>query len=487
MSSPDISSRSQAILPLLTPLLWLLGVVTICLLVSLRVVSLAGAPTWLLAVTSLGFVIWGAVRGDLLHPASVFGGLWAGCLAAASLRLLPLISDWSSTVWLCFLTALVSFPIGVWLGERISRRRSQLSLPIANDAAGVAAYSPQRRALVIASLCLGIGIIVLAYEYHLIGGIPILSDNPDQLRMELFGVAGQGNPAFDRLSIKLIHPFVEFTKYGAFLAFFVLLEGRPKSRGVIFCGILLILIGTLAYGSQAGRTFFVQIGVVGLALMHYLRWRIRLQHACLAVVLGFLFIAWYGSARIQKSGSAPIFEQALSDSGLPSGGIWDGVAFGYATVTISFEVFARLTEDLRYLQTPAAGFLFYAFHRIIPRSNIQEFALNLYSGESITPTFLGEFYMDYRYWGVLFGTLVFGLSYGVVYSRSVRKQSYYQIYVRALFLQMLIFFPYVNLFSQLLTWIFDLFFMYWLLRWSFREAEGQLSWPIRQLPRSGVV
>src|SRR4029077_750630 len=129
----------------------------------------------------------------------------------------------------------------------------------------------------------------------------------------------------------------------------------------------------------------------------------------------------------------------------------------------SFEVFNRLTDDLPTTQRPSGGYLLYALHRFVPRGNIQALDFELYSGEMITPTFLGEFYADYGYWGVLFGPLVLGVFYGWAYSRGGGQPDAYWIYVRAMLLQVLIYFPYWNQFSHTLTWILDLFFMYVLI------------------------
>ena len=305
---------------------------------------------------------------------------------------------------------------------------------------------------------------VLGYEYSLIGEIPILSSNPDVARMRLFGVAGQGDPDFNRLYIKILHPLVEFIKYGVFLAVIVLCQKKPKSRKVVVLGLLLILMGLIVFASQAGRTFIVNIAITSAVLFHYLHRRIRLVELGVALLVLFLLLGFYGSIRTESSESAPLFQRAIQVSSLPEGEFWNGVASGYGTLTTSFEIFYRLTVDLQTIQRPSTGFLFYGLHRLIPRANIQEFDSDLYTGEMITPTFLGEFYADYGYWGVLFGPFILGVGYGWVYSRSATWNALYWVYVRALLIQMLIFFPYGNLFSQYLTWIFDLFFMYLLIR-----------------------
>lgn len=211
-----------------------------------------------------------------------------------------------------------------------------------------------------------------------------------------------------------------------------------------------------------------------MALFHYLRRRIRVMEFAAACLALFLFLGFSGALRAKASASAPLFEDALSTSRLPEGEFWDGITFGYGTLTYSFEVFSRLIDDLPTTQRPSGGYLFYALHRFVPRGNIQALDFDLYSGEMITPTFLGEFYADYGYWGVLFGPLVLGVFYGWAYSRG-GQNSVYWIYVRAMLLQILIYFPYWNQFSHTLTWIFDLFFMYVLVRLLQRGVAGSAS------------
>jgi len=461
-----VSTRAlEAGRPLFKVMLALAGILMVRFLVALGTLPAFRPSTVLLAAASASFLLVKTCKTrDLLHPVRVFGALWCFCLALASMHLLPLISDWNYLMWSCVLTALVSFIGGFWLARQFwDRRRASLGATPGEELPA-SSFLPHRKTLITAALCLAVGTAVLAYEYSLIGEIPILSENMDAARMELFGAAGTGNPAFDTLSIKLIHPFVEFTKYGVFLALIVLFQKKAKSRKVVLLTILLIMLGTLTYASQGGRGMIVEIAVAGVVFFHYLHRRIRLIECGTAVLALFLFIGLLGSLRVKASESAPLFQRALSMTALPEGEFWDGVAFGYMTLTESFEVFYRLTDDLQTMQRPSAGFLFYGLHRFLPRSNLQEVAFNLYSGETITPTFLGEFYADYGYWGVLLGPLVLGGFYGWAYSRGGNRNAIYWIYVRALLTKMLIFFAYVSLFSQYLSWILDLLFMYLLIR-----------------------
>jgi len=75
----------------------------------------------------------------------------------------------------------------------------------------------------------------------------------------LFGFAGIVDPQFDKLYIKLLHPLVDFIKYGTFLAVIVLCQRTPKTRKAVALTVLLIVFGTLMLSSQGGRGFFVDI------------------------------------------------------------------------------------------------------------------------------------------------------------------------------------------------------------------------------------
>src|SRR5260370_969976 len=354
----------------------------LCILIVLRDLPFFRFPTLLLFIASACFMLvrWRRTP-DLLHPVRVFGALWCFCLALASMRLLSYLSDWNLLAWGCFLTGLACFVAGFWLAERNSKRQG--AEPKVGCAEDVSArcFLPVRKTLVVAWLCLAVGMAVLAYEYHLLGEVPLLSDNADVSRVRLFGTA---DLQFDKLYLKLLHPFVDFIKYGMLLAVIVLCQRKPKSRKVVLLSALLILLGILALTSQGGRTFLVYTVIPSAVLFHYLRRRIRLVELGSAVLVVFLFLGLFGYIRSAASQSAPIFERVRSMSSFPEGRFWDGVAFGYGTLTLSYEVFFRLTGDLQNMQHPSGGFLFYSLHRFIPRANLGEIAADFYSGEFVT-------------------------------------------------------------------------------------------------------
>jgi len=398
---------------------------------------------------------------DILHPIRLFGALWCFCLALASMRLLSYLSEWNFLTWNCFLTGLASFVVGFWIAQKTSKRPEGVPAAGGIEDLAVGAFLPTRKTVSFAWLCFAVGISVLAYEYYLLGEIPIFSDNPDITRFRLFGGA---DPQFDKLYFKLLHPLVDFMKYGVFLAVIVLCQRKPKSRKAVFFCAVLILLDIMALATQGGRSYVAYTAIPSAVLFHYLRRRIRPAELGGALLIAFLFLGIVGYTRSAASQSAPLFERVRKLSSFPEGQFWDGVAFGYGTLTLSYEVFFRLTGDLQNMQHPPGGFLFYSLHRFIPRASLGEITGDSYSGELTTSTFLGDLYGDYRYLGVVLGSLIIGLCYGWAYSREGSENPIYWIYVRALLVQMLIFFPYVNLFSSYVNWVFDLFFMYLLIR-----------------------
>ena len=447
----------------------LTAILSVCLLVELQVIP--SPPLWplLLAIACAGFLMVGKDRSsDALHPVRVFGSLWCLLLALASLRLLPTVSAWDSWTWTLLLTGMLAFVGGFWLAGLKQRRRWKLPAAV-REIPLRRTLLPARKTLRLAFMCILVGTCILAYEDTLIGTIPMFAANPDIARMKLFPVVGQSS--LNTFSIKLIHPFVEFVKYGVFLAAIVLLQRTHRNRKINILCLCLILTGTLVYASQGGRGPAVQVLVVLLVLYHYLSRRVHIRQLAVAGLVLFVFLGTYGAYRIQKSHSAPMVERAMSESAFPPGTFWAGPAFAYFTTTSSFQVFDNLTHDLHFYTKPPHGFLFYAFHSLIPRASIANFDADLYTSQTITPTFLGEFYADFGYLGVLLGPLLLGLGYGWAYSQMKRGRGVYPIYVQALLLQMLIYFPYTNLFSDYLTWIFDLFFMYFLIRTLERRAK----------------
>lgn len=445
------------------------------LAISVAIFGVLPAVTALFLLTPLGnlnlvaglfaaaAICFAALRirdGDVLHPVRIFGALWCTCLSLCALRLIPLISDWSQRTWSVFLIALFAFPIGFAIAGKLGRPRPANS---SESPAQLELLNP-RAAVTVALGCFVIGLAALALEYWQIGGIPALSGDP-AMRMKMFAVAGDWNdPQFDTIGNKISHMFVLYLRYTVYLCCVVLFQGKKRTGKLTLGVTVLAVLGSLAYMSQGGRGLVVDLVVTGLALFHYLKQRIHLRQIVVATMCLSLMIGYVGSQRLKEGALAPAYEAAKSASGLPSGPLVDVAGYAYFTVTSSFEVFNRLTLDLPTFPKSEGGFLFYFLHRLFPRQNIQAVSLELYSGDIVTPTFVAEFYADYGFVGVMLGCLLLGVGYGWLYQRAMRYDSLYWIVMLAILLVSLLYFPYVNLFSQYNTWIWDLISLWVLLK-----------------------
>ena len=457
-----------------------------CVMVSIPVLAIAivlefipsiSLLTLLLFGAAAGFALWGTGRNtDILHPVRVFGCVWCFCLALASLRLTTNISHWEPPMWGYVLAALACFIAGFWLATRVLTRlrggrptRPWGGLPSSELLA-------PRRTLVVAVICLAVGVGALAFEYREIEGIPIFAQNIDLARTQFASPIGRSSTEFHTLFYKSISVLSLFCKYAVYLACIALFQTVRKSRLQLAIAIGVVVGSFLAVASQGSRGALFELLIVGLALFHYLRRRLRLKEVAMFGVALILFISIAGYWRGAVGNPSAAYVGAQRISNLPQGEVWDWLATGNFTLTASLEVFYRLTQDLPALRRPSAGFLFYPIlRRFVPRENIQQLAAGLYTTMMITPTFLGEFYADFGLLGVLLGPAVLGFLYGYVYYRARRQDSSYWLCINAIFLLLLVYFPYVNLFSQTLTWIFDVVQMAWLIKLSqVRRAESTL-------------
>ena len=421
--------------------------------------------TILLGSATAGFVLWRTGENvDLLHPVRVFGTVWCFCLALASLRLTTNISDWGLTMWSYVLGALCCFVGGFWLATRVLTR-----LPGGRPSrpwGGLASSEllAPRRTVIVAVVCLAVGVGALAYEYREIGVIPIFAQNIDVARTEFVATVGKRSTEVVGVSDKVIVVLTWFCRYAVYLACAALFQKARKSKAQMVMLLAVVAVGFLAIASQGSRGTVFEVLIVGVALFHYLRRRLRLKEVAMFGVALILFISIAGYWRTAVGSPAVAYRRAKLISNLPRGEMWDWLAYGNYTLTVPLEVFYRLTQDLPALPRSSGGYLFYPLRRVVARENIQQLAARLYTADMITPTFLGEFYADFGLWGILLGPMILGFGYGYVYFRALRQESSYWLFVNALFLVLLIYFPHVNFFSYTVTWVLDLLQMAWLIR-----------------------
>ncbi|MFB3923201.1 MAG: O-antigen polymerase [Terriglobia bacterium] len=437
----------------------LLAIITmLSVSILLGIVPSISLLTVLLSGAAAGFVLLQTGRGyDLLHPVRVFGFIWCFCLALASLRLVTVLSVWSFEMWVYVFGALICFTVGFWVASRHLARVWGLPKGRVAQEFPTVELLPTGRTLLVALICLVLGIVSLAYQYRAIGEIPVLARDINEARTTFMATASQWrHPEFDTLFNKFVILFGVFCKYAAFLGTIVLIQKTRKTRFQQIVAWSVTIFGLMGYGSLGGRGFLFEYMVFSLVIFHYLRRRIRLKEMIVASVLLLLFISFAGYYRTAVGDPTAAYDRAKRISKFPEGQFWDSIAFGYFSATCPLEVFYRLTQDLPALRRPSAGFLFYSLHRFVPRENIEELAALLYTGEMITPTFLGEFYGDFGAMGVFLGPLILGICYGYVYCRAKRYRSLYWLCVQGIMVQNLAYFPHVNFFSQNVNWMWDL-------------------------------
>jgi oligosaccharide repeat unit polymerase len=432
----------------------------VVLVASLMPLPGSSLPFLLFGTVAVAFVTLRFNRAfDLLNPVRVFGVLWCFCLSVASLKLDTAISNWNSQMYAYVSLALLMFILG-FAGAALLSKSGGALIPGGADLLPAVEFLRTRRTFVVATICILAGVSALGYEYYLLGGITILAADPNAARARLFGIASLGgDAALDTLSIKVVHVVSELCKYGIYLATILLLQKGLTRKQKIGASVLIV-IALLPYTAQGGRQFIYEPFVVALALYHYLR-RPLTAHQLMALGLVILLVvSAAGYARSVSSQEKIVSQQIDRWSLLPQGLFWDILSSGYHSITTPFEVFYRLTQDLPNSRASGiGGYLFYVFHRMVPRQNLQELTLRFYGGELITPTFLGEFYADYGTSGVILGPFVLGLAFGYIYRRALRYDSLYWLALYALYVEKLTYFPYVNIFSQYYDWLFDILFL----------------------------
>ncbi|MBI4165291.1 MAG: oligosaccharide repeat unit polymerase [Acidobacteria bacterium] len=412
---------------------------------------------FLFGTASLAFALWRAGKDcDSLHPVRVFGATWCLCIGLASLKLTTAISDWHPAMWAYVLTALICFTGGFWVVTHYLNKNLARPVGASKPELPDSELLAPRRALVIAFICLAIGLAALSYEYYLIGEVPIFAEDIDAARTKFFATAGQwSHPEFDTLFNKFIGVTTILCKYAAYLCLILLIQRGRKSLLQKCLALVIVLSGSFSLVSQGGRGFIFELVFFAGAFTHYLRQRWRFKHLALAAFGLFVLLSFLGYIRHGADRSFAAYAQIEGLSNLPQGRLWDSVTLGYHSLTGPLEIFSRFTEDLPAVRPPSSGFLFYSLHRFVPRTGIQEFVYNLYQG-TITATFLGEFYGDFGVLGVIFGPFFLGMIYGYVYYRALRYKSLYWVCILVIFLGMLVYFYHINFFSQQITWILDL-------------------------------
>jgi oligosaccharide repeat unit polymerase len=428
---------------------------------------------------------------DILHPVRVFGGLWCLCLALSSLHLSAVNSEWDVEMWTLMIGALVAFIGAFWISHGTFVKMTRFRTAANRAEAWSRQILSPHRALILASISLIIGIVAFAYRYRTVGEIPILAPAIDETTNSFFSTAGYwARPELDTIPNKIIGLLCLFCRYAAYLSCIVLLQRSEKTRTQKIWAASVILAGLAALASQGGRGFLAEFTMVSLVLFQHLRRQIRLKELVSMALIVMLFLSFAGYFRATSGGSERAYKLAQEISLLPEGFVWDNLLFGYFSVTAPMETFFRLTKDLQSFRESSPGYMFYFIHRFVPRENIAEIATALYGGEMMAPTFLGEFYADLGFAGVILGPFILGLGYSYVYARVGRRDSLYWICILAVLMELLMYFPHINFFFRNVNWILDIGAMCVLIamagagKLSTARSASELRRPVLAISRS---
>jgi len=387
---------------------------------------------------------------DYLNPLRVFVALWSSSVALAVLQLNTLMTEWGPKMWFSVSAALVFFSLG------FAATAAPVLLAGSRDSVLLNLKPvPGGRCLAFGVFFVLIGVSATAYEFYLIGGIPILMPHYDVVRAQLFGLGGHGkNLEYDTITVKLVNECTTFLRYGSLLAAIALAQRTLGTVTRKSAAIAAIGVALLASSAQGGRGQIVQVVLTVVVPFHYLRKPLTFKSLGLGALGVFLFLSLALFWRVQLGGQSASDPFAHQISKMPPGPAWDRLAYGYYSTTVSMEVFNRILTDLP--ETNLQGFLLYSLHRFVPRADIQKFTNETYGGAMITPTFLGEFYGDLGIAGVCAGPLMIGLAYGWLYCRLRRGRSIVWLVVYSLLCFDLAMLPYQNEFSYHIEWLVDI-------------------------------
>jgi oligosaccharide repeat unit polymerase len=129
------------------------------------------------ALLAAGVILW-CGRRDLTRPAVTFGVPWFAFVALAQLRLTDLEQPWSTGFTLLVFGGGLAFVVAAVLAAGTAGARG--TLRIEREQINV------RRLLTVAILLILAGVPAVFYRSHVLGGIPLLSDNPDAVRFRVF-------------------------------------------------------------------------------------------------------------------------------------------------------------------------------------------------------------------------------------------------------------------------------------------------------------
>lgn len=393
-------------------------------------------------------------RRDLTRPAVAFGAIWFGFVAVAQLRLTEVETPWpTGFVVLVFAGGLV-FVLASVLAGGTERARGRLRVD--RDE-----YRVGRLVAVAVVLLLG-GIAGIAYKAHVLGGIPLLSDNPDAVRgrATLGGVSNE--PAW---STALTNGFY----LSAWCALAALWMFPPRWSMLRATGLwLLVLGGFFGVSLEASRNlllFALAVPMIAAYLLAHpprrrsgLIW-VGAGAVVVALVVGGLFVSRLAQA---DNTSSSFLKQELKRQPLLVRPFVPFYINGVFPLEAASRVYRSVPAVHRYglgadsvLSMPNA---FFPEGKPLYGAEVAAFMQGGHAGGLYwsVASYVGRLYSDLGREGVLLGSLLLGLGFGGLFRWARSKSGFVAVAVVAYVAYYSAYMVYDNLLSFTVIAVWDL-------------------------------
>lgn len=269
-------------------------------------------------------------------------------------------------------------------------------------------------------------IFVMVGTYAYIGshiGLPILSQNAGEVRLELGNYHWAGTPFFA-------------TAYTVIFLFLVRIWTDPSLRdtNARWWMIAALVAIFLVFLSMAGRAILVPPILTGVILYHYVKKTVKLKSVMIGITLLFSLLSVFGYLRDLTMGDSTM--TSMEEAGLPRG----VQPFVYCYLYIRYSVATlRDVSEIIPSQTPYqhGAITLLPLQSVLPGHHEMSdtFFKNLLGNEFIgagqPATVLGAFYADFGPLGVFFEMFLWGLLLARLYRWMRREQSIFSAMVFA--------------------------------------------------------
>ncbi|MBN1478229.1 oligosaccharide repeat unit polymerase [Candidatus Sumerlaeota bacterium] len=398
---------------------WGLALLTVFIAAAIAVTLVRGEPT------------------DFFSPPLLFTVLWVLCAVIGAQIVSVEQSAWNTTVWVCVIGVPIAFLLGDLVGRIFTGTAGTRLPPFPRR---VAPW-PLTPVIVGSSLWLLAAAAMSAYEFrYLSGGIPLLSESWERLRM----IGGEGYVGRVIHAVAYSGPLLAIALQVAILTQPRLLARRTLPLWLLWA---MALILSALWGSR--HTLFIP-AAAGVVSLHVLRWRLGLGRLALAALVGLTFL---GGVQLLRQQSRWAEEEipwtdVLEDIGY---GGWPTVAAQiHQTVAMNFEIFRRLTETFPDQVPHTMGrFTFHWLHSLLPGeqptlAEWQNRHWNTGFYGSLTSTHMGTLYADFGVGGVMMWTLLFAVLMRCLYDSLRRGPTGVKAVWFSYFTVQMIFMPYDN-------------------------------------------